>query len=117
MMGFEKFLGILSRMKSNEGIRPSVAESYLAKVKPEESFQAVHGEEFTSLVGMFVALQNMEDHVFDSHVNEEKNDFANWVEHCIQDEELAQRLRGKTDKEEMTVAVGERVKELLHALK
>jgi len=38
------------------------------------------------------ALKNMSDDTFVHHVSGDKNDFATWVEHVIQDAELAQKL-------------------------
>ena len=38
----------------------------------------------------------MDDEVFLHHVNEEKNDFAEWVEHVLEDARCAAELRKTT---------------------
>ena len=45
------------------------------------------------------ALSTMSQEVFLHHVNNEKNDFAEWVQHSVQDQELADKIRSATSQE------------------
>ncbi len=45
-------------------------------------------------------LGNISIEDFEFHVNSNKNDFANWIQDCLKNKELADALRTTTDKEE-----------------
>ena len=76
-------------------------------------FYTVDGSSAGSLMDLFSLLQDMDEHSFSFHANGEKNDFSAWIESCIGDRMLAQKILSMTDKDEVTLAVGYRVKELL----
>ena len=46
-----------------------------------------------SLDDLSEAINLIDQDTFSKHVNEEKNDFANWVQHVFVEEELADQLR------------------------
>lgn len=46
-----------------------------------------------SLDDLSEAINLIDQDTFSKHVNEEKNDFANWVEHVFGEVELAEQLR------------------------
>ncbi|MFH1439421.1 MAG: DUF5752 family protein [Candidatus Woesearchaeota archaeon] len=62
------------------------------KVKDEHKFYVSDGTELCSLHELVMAMRNMKDETFTYHVNESKNDFANWINHCLGEKELADEL-------------------------
>lgn len=63
------------------------------------------GKKFSSLKSFVKELANMPKHVYEHHVNGEKNDFHLWVKHSMKNETLAKRIEEKLDKIEMELEV------------
>ncbi len=73
------------------------------KVKnPEKYFYLKNGRVIKSLEELPYAIRVINQSEFSEHVNEKKNDFANWVKHVFGKEALAKSLNNKTSKEEFT---------------
>jgi len=60
--------------------------------KMEEYFYAIDGKIIKSLADLHLALKLMDEKHFYFHVNENKNDFANWIRDVIRDEGLATKV-------------------------
>ena len=82
--------------------------SLLTTVEDKRHFQVPAGKEFilstpdlpeaeqqklASLDDLSEAISLIDPETFHTHVNEEKNDFANWVEGVFEEQELAEQLR------------------------
>lgn len=63
-----------------------------------ECFWSRDGQILSNLSDLSFAIGSMDDEVFLHHVTQEKNDFADWVEHVLQDQECAQALRAAQKK-------------------
>ncbi|MFT4250292.1 MAG: helix-hairpin-helix domain-containing protein [Candidatus Woesearchaeota archaeon] len=64
------------------------------KTAPREHVFILHsGEELKDLFDLARALEDIADHVFAHHVNEDRHDFANWVQHVLDEHALAEDLR------------------------
>ena len=50
-------------------------------------------------------LEDLEDHVFDHHVNPERNDFHNWVKEVFKDVELAKKMLGVGKKKDLQLVI------------
>lgn len=50
-------------------------------------------------------LDDLEDHVFDHHVNPERNDFHTWVKDVFKDVELAKKMLGVNRKEDLQLVI------------
>lgn len=50
-------------------------------------------------------MEELEDHVFNHHVREDGNDFANWVKDIFKDVELAEKIVGIKDKKHMQLVI------------
>lgn len=57
-----------------------------------EYFYAVDGKVIKSLPDLHLALTFMDDRHFYFHVNEEKNDFSNWVDLVLNEKKLAEKI-------------------------
>ncbi len=65
----------------------------LATAKGEQCFWTTDGSILANLVELRDALKTMSADVFAHHVNKQKNDFADWIEHVLGDRELAVEFR------------------------
>lgn len=63
------------------------------RVSEEQSFRLASGEVLFSLDDLSEAINLISPETFQTHVNSEKNDFANWVEYVFDEKGLAQALR------------------------
>lgn len=59
------------------------------------------GSRMYSIKELSLRLESMDQHVFNHHVNPERNDFANWIRDVFKDKGLASRVRECMSKEEM----------------
>ena len=84
-------------------------EDKLADVPPEETFRTSHGKEIKSLKHLKQVLDDISPDSFTHHVNPEKNDFANWIRHSVDDPDLADQLERTTDFNETKEIVAERI--------
>lgn len=73
--------------KKNEKVRALVC------AEGESCFWTTDGSVLENLEQLEVAFGSMSDEVFVHHVTKEKNDFAEWVEHVLDDAACAADLR------------------------
>lgn len=70
-----------------------------------ECFWTTDGQILKNLEDLALAFASMHETVFLYHANEDKNDFANWVEHVLADSKTAAELRtATTPKKAATIA-------------
>jgi hypothetical protein len=67
--------------------------SVVADVDPEKSFWLCDGRVLKNLRELALALETMDDPVWDHHVTPERNDFANWVEGVFGQAQLGAAIR------------------------
>lgn len=60
---------------------------------PDKFFYLSGGGVIRSLKELVDALKDMDDSVFRFHVNDSKNDFAEWVKHAVDRPEIAEKIR------------------------
>ena len=75
----------------------------------DRSFWLNDGQILNSLMALKEALAKMDENVFFHHVNEEKNDFADWVDAVLGDSECAATLRKVKSPKNAHVAVSKRL--------
>lgn len=63
-------------------------------VNPEHYFVLKDGELIKSLEELILIIQNIDKEVFEYHVNNEKNDFANWVRYVFKAGRLSDIIAG-----------------------
>ncbi len=73
-------------VKKKETRRPTEA-------KPEQYFILVTGVPLKNLRELAHSLENMNDWVFNHHVNDSRNDFSNWVRDVLEEHELSEEIR------------------------
>lgn len=72
-------------------------EKKLADVHPYSVFRVKNGKEIKNIKQLLKVLNSISHTSFSHHVNDEKNDFANWIRNSVGDEELAEMLEKTTD--------------------
>lgn len=78
----------------------------------EKFFWLRSGRGIKSVMELFEAVGEMPDDEFFEHVNDQKNDFANWLEHVFEDKPLADKIRPlKTKDQFQEVLYNEMLKE------
>ncbi len=71
----------------------------MENVHPDHEFRFKEGKTAKNIWDLHKRLLSMPDEEYSSHVAADRNDFAEWVEHAVQDPELADNLRKATTKE------------------
>lgn len=96
----ENQLGIIPPKKHIK--KEEESESKLKKeIDPKNYFILKRGEIIKNIDELINSLKDMPDDVFEHHVNLEKNDFADWVRHVYDEEELAKKISTKKNKHDM----------------
>ncbi|RME53636.1 hypothetical protein D6783_01500 [Candidatus Woesearchaeota archaeon] len=67
----------------------------------EKFFHLWSGKDLKSIKELADHIRGISPDEFNHHVNEHKNDFANWVEHCFGEHKLATALRSCTSRTKM----------------
>ena len=70
-----------------------------------KTFYLSNGKKFTNLKGLAKELKGITHDTFKHHVNEEKNDFAKWVKHSLQNDDLAIKIEKRLDKIEIELEI------------
>lgn len=73
--------------------------------KNEKAFYLHEGKEITDLKSLAKELRAMPQHVYEHHVNFNKNDFANWVKHSLNEHTLAERINGHISRIELELQI------------
>jgi len=77
----------------------------LKRVGSEVSFYFCDGKVTSNLSEFANALEQINEDVFNYHVNSEKNDFVRWIEDVFGEKALAKRLRSRNSKNEYVVEI------------
>lgn len=80
--------------------KPPLKESF-----GEKCFYVCSGEVLKSMLDLADSLETMQTDVFIYHVNEQKNDFANWIKDVLCEPVLAEELYLIKDKDKTQIAV------------
>jgi len=68
---------------------------------PDKAFWLEDERTLRSTDELADALSNMKPETFKHHVNEVRNDFANWIEHVFKQKNLAEQIRKAKTRENM----------------
>lgn len=79
--------------KAKPKIEVTIRKSVLGKAPEEHHFVLQDGRAVKTIYQLVDELETMSEEMFQHHVNEYKNDFANWIEHVFDEKHLADELR------------------------
>ena len=82
----------------------------MEEVNQENYFYACNGDVLKSKMELLDFLKDCDERTFSCHANEEKNDFANWINDVLMDKYLATKFRKAISKEAMISALETRIK-------
>jgi hypothetical protein len=88
------------------------AQKILADVSANKAFVLHHDgtkKHIRNLIDLRLSLESMNTSEFNHHVNEQKNDFAAWVENAVKDDKLSHDIAGNVSKNTMVTKVGNRI--------
>lgn len=91
-------MGKKTKQKKSEKIKNK--PKIFADVKQEFYFNLADGRQLKNLMELSAALEDMDEATFRHHVNEARNDFANWVKDTMNEAELADKFIAKYTKAE-----------------
>jgi len=83
-------------------------------VTQEKCFYFTSGRKAYSIEELSQVLKDMGDAEFRHHVNNERNDFANWVEDVFKESELAHNMREVSEKEGLIIILEDFLKKRRH---
>ena len=89
------------------------ARKYLSDCAPEQCFWVNNGPILKNVDEFSNSLPELSDDTFSHHVNQDKNDFSNWIKYAVGDQKLADEILSSRNKESMA----KKVKARLAALK
>lgn len=85
--------------------KADVKKISLKKIPKEHYFVLVNGHQIKDYKHLADVLETLEDHLFEHHVNVDKNDFAVWIQDIFKEIDLAKELTGIKRKEPMRLAI------------
>ncbi|MBN1377548.1 hypothetical protein JW949_04435 [Candidatus Woesearchaeota archaeon] len=104
-----------SKTKGKKKTKATKKSSILNKeISPEKYFILNSGKAIATVRELVEELQIMNDELFRHHVNDERNDFANWIQDVFEDKKLAKKLREIKDREKTRTAIYKHIAELFY---
>ncbi|MEM4240022.1 MAG: hypothetical protein QXM31_00690 [Candidatus Woesearchaeota archaeon] len=82
----------------------------IVKCDAEKSFYVSDGSVYASLAELAKGLRKMHPDTYAYHVNEQKNDFHNWIRDVFGDQKLAKQALGAKDQKQLAKIVAARLK-------
>lgn len=78
-----------------------IADKVIKDIPPNKWFVLKDGRKIKSVAELKETLKTIEDHTFNHHVNDAKNDFSSWIRHVFEDANLADKIIFAKTKEEL----------------
>lgn len=90
-------------------LNKQLAESILSNIDGDKRFFCVDGQVLHSAEDLQKALKTMDEHTFIYHVNDERNDFAAWINDVLGDVRFAEKFSQIRDQKEAAKKVRARI--------
>ena len=84
----------------------------LIDVQDDKKFHVVNGATLKNIHELALLLETISNEEFMHHVNDERNDFARWIEGSVGDSELASRIERAASAEQIRAAILARIEEI-----
>ena len=84
----------------------------LSNVPEENRFWCCDGRVLSNLHDLQKAMKEMREETFRYHVNKEKNDFYNWINYVVNDENLAEKIKRIRTQKGAERKINARIREL-----
>ena len=76
-----------------------IKNPFKKKIPEKHFFVLVTGEKLRNIKELADALEKIDENHYKHHVNEFKNDFANWIQDIFEEFDLAEKLKTAKNKE------------------
>jgi len=93
----------VKKQEEKENIKQTFPSKILDDVHPNKEFCFCNGLHVKNLQELLTALETINDAIYQFHVNNEKNDFSNWIRVVIEDFGLAYGLKNANKQEAITI--------------
>jgi hypothetical protein len=93
-------------------VSKSAGKKFLADVPDDKRFWCADGQVLKNLSDLETSLKTMGQDIFSYHLNDNKNDFSNWVRDVIGDDKLAMDLQKSKTRAQAARYVSTRVSQL-----
>lgn len=80
-------------------------QGFYDECDPGKYFKCIDGSTLKSIGEFVEAMEWMSDDVFYYHVNDDNNDFANWIQSVFNDKEIADLIRHSRTKERTQISL------------
>ena len=97
------------KKSKSSSVEVTIRKNILGEAPEEYHFVMKDGDKIKSIQELADKLEHMSEDVFTHHVNEAKNDFANWIGDVFNEEKLAKELRRTQNKIETRIKVLQRL--------
>lgn len=77
----------------------------IREAKPEQYFVLATGVPIKNLKELALSLENMNEWVFNHHVNDIRNDFAAWVNDVLKEKKLSESVRNTKNIRELELVI------------
>jgi hypothetical protein len=84
---------------------PEKKEVKKAGIPPDKYFVLRSGTTIKDIESLALMLDSMDDSEFSFHVNDSKNDFANWIDDVFGRKDIADAIRPIKDKKESQIVL------------
>jgi hypothetical protein len=89
-----------------------MAHKFLLDVPEDKVFWLSNGQKLKSLKELRNALTSMPDDVFHHHVDQNHNDFANWIRDVVKDVSLANSIQKSTSLHDVLLKINSRIMDI-----
>ena len=87
-------------------------ESLYADLPKEKKFFTRNGKTISNLMELYEKLKIMPEEEFQAHVNEEKDDFAKWIDEVLKEKSLADIIRGLKQRDELVSLLAKEIEKV-----
>lgn len=89
-----------TKKRKKKSTSKTARKKRLKKKLPEDHyFVMVTGQKVKNIKELADILEDIDEDLFKHHVNDEKNDFSNWIEDIFEEQDLANELKKHKSKD------------------
>ena len=95
----------MSERKKKKVSKKTIKGKLKKKIPEEHYFVLVSGQKVKNVKELADVLEMLDEHNFAHHVNNGKNDFANWVQNVFEEFDLAEKMKTTGDKDKVRMII------------
>ena len=91
--------------KTRKISKKQIKDKLKKKIPEERYFVLVSGQKVKNVKELADVLESLDETNFLHHVNEHRNDFANWIQDVFEEFDLAEKLKTSVDKKKTRMII------------